>query len=195
MSGKQAKILSEEHVLDLLVFADSTRHSKRNRVIVLLSVKAGLRAAEIAQLTWDMVLDPSGDISASVELRDHAAKNGSGRTIPFHPDLREALRVWRQERSQSGPVVRSERGGPMTPVSIVNWFAIAYETTWLERVLVAFWPTHLHHAGGTARSQGRRLIARRPVTGRPSINSDDTEVYRRRQRCAAKIGLDDMRRA
>jgi hypothetical protein len=29
----------------------------RNRVIVLLSVKAGLRAGEIAKLTWDMVLD------------------------------------------------------------------------------------------------------------------------------------------
>ena len=159
MSGKQAKILSEEHVLDLLVFADSTRHSKRNRVIVLLSVKAGLRAAEIAQLTWDMVLDPSGDISASVELRDHAAKNGSGRTIPFHPDLREALRVWRQEGSRSGPVVRSERGGPMTPVSIVNWFAIAYEKLGLSgcsshsgrRTFITRAARLVHKAGGSLR--------------------------------------------
>ena len=159
MSGKQAKILSEEHVLDLLVFADSTRHSKRNRVIVLLSVKAGLRAAEIAQLTWDMVLDPSGDIGASVELRDHAAKNGSGRTIPFHPDLREALRVWRQESSRSGPVVRSERGGPMTPVSIVNWFAIAYEKLGLSgcsshsgrRTFITRAARLVHKAGGSLR--------------------------------------------
>ena len=34
-----------------------TRHPIRNRVIVLLSAKAGLRAGEIANLTWDMVVD------------------------------------------------------------------------------------------------------------------------------------------
>jgi integrase len=52
MSGKQAKILSEQQVEDLLFFAKTTRNPDRNRVIVLLSTKAGLRAAEIANLTW-----------------------------------------------------------------------------------------------------------------------------------------------
>jgi hypothetical protein len=42
-------------------------------VIILFSVKAGLRAAEIANLTWEMVLDPSGAIGTVLELRDHAA--------------------------------------------------------------------------------------------------------------------------
>jgi hypothetical protein len=51
MPGKQAKILSHQHVEDLLLFADTTRHPQRNRVIILLSLKAGLRAAEIANLT------------------------------------------------------------------------------------------------------------------------------------------------
>jgi hypothetical protein len=46
MLGKQAKILSPLDVDDLLLFADCTRHPIRNRVIVLLSAKAGLRAAE-----------------------------------------------------------------------------------------------------------------------------------------------------
>ena len=57
-------------------------------MIVLLAAKAGLRAGEIAKLTWDMVLDPTGDIGSVIELRDVAAKNGSGRLIPVHPDLR-----------------------------------------------------------------------------------------------------------
>ena len=61
MAGRQAKILSVGDVNDLLVFASCTRHSLRNRVIVLLAAKAGLRAGEIAKLTWDMVLDPTGD--------------------------------------------------------------------------------------------------------------------------------------
>jgi integrase len=61
MPGRQAKILSLNDVNDLLVFATCTRHPFRNRLIVLLAAKAGLRAGEIANLTWDMVLDPTGD--------------------------------------------------------------------------------------------------------------------------------------
>ena len=91
MPGKQAKILSVSDVNDLLVFASCTRHPIRNRVIVLLSAKAGLRAGEIANLTWDMVVDPGGQIGNVIELRDHAAKNGSGRLIPMHPELAGAL--------------------------------------------------------------------------------------------------------
>ena len=60
MAGKQAKILSLGDVNDLLVFASCTRHPFRNRLIILLAAKAGLRASEIANLTWEMVLDPTG---------------------------------------------------------------------------------------------------------------------------------------
>ena len=60
-----------------LVFAAQTRHPLRNQVLVLLSVKAGLRAAEIANLTWPMVIDPSGEIGNSsnsmTELQRRAA--------------------------------------------------------------------------------------------------------------------------
>ena len=64
MAGKQAKVLSLGDVNDLLVFASCTRHFLRNRVIVLLAAKAGLRAGEIANLTWDMVVDPAGDVGS-----------------------------------------------------------------------------------------------------------------------------------
>jgi integrase len=64
MPGKQAKILSLGDVNDLLVFASCTRHPVRNRVIVLLAAKAGLRAGEIANLTWEMVLGATGDVGS-----------------------------------------------------------------------------------------------------------------------------------
>lgn len=79
MAGKQAKILSDPNIDDLLLFAETTRRPLRNKVIVLLSDKAGWRAGEIAHLTWDMVTDPTGAIGISIELPDHAAKKGSGR--------------------------------------------------------------------------------------------------------------------
>src|ERR1700738_2577565 len=96
MPGRRAKILSAPDVGDLLIFASCTRHPLRNAVMVLLSAKAGLRAGEIANLTWDMVVDANGQISGLIELADNAAKKCSGRTIPIHPDLAAALVLWRQ---------------------------------------------------------------------------------------------------
>src|SRR5947209_1973432 len=96
MPGKQAKILSEDDLQDLLAYASATRNPIRNAVIVLLSAKAGLRAGEIANLTWDMVVDASGQISGLIELTDNAAKKCSGRSIPVHPDLIAALATWRR---------------------------------------------------------------------------------------------------
>ena len=91
MAGKQAKVLFEHHVQALLAYATGSRYPVRNRVIVLLSVKAGLRAGEIANLTWPMVVDPSGDIASHIELHDAAAKNRSGRRVPLHNDLRRSF--------------------------------------------------------------------------------------------------------
>src|ERR1039458_7398908 len=109
MIGKRAKILGQGHVEDLLFFARHTRHPIRNQVIVLLSLKAGLRAAEIANLSWDMVVDPTGEIATTLELRDHVAKNGSGRVIPVHTDLREALMQLRSTRSGANGAVIADR--------------------------------------------------------------------------------------
>ena len=59
----------------------------------------------------------------------------------------------------TGPVIRSERGGPMTPVSIVNWFAIAYRAVGLEgcsshsgrRTFITRAARLVHKAGGSLR--------------------------------------------
>jgi integrase len=127
MPGKRAKILSAADVNDLLVFASCTRHPLRNSVMVLLSAKAGLRAGEIANLTWDMVVDANGQISGLLELADNAAKKCSGRSIPIHPDLAAALGAWQQIAPISNYVIASERGGRMRPLSIVVWFNRAFK--------------------------------------------------------------------
>src|ERR1700733_1417454 len=55
----------------------------------LALTKAGLRAAEIANLTWEMVVEPIRNVN--IELRDHAAKMGSGRTVPINALLHEGF--------------------------------------------------------------------------------------------------------
>jgi len=79
-------------------------------VIVLLSTKAGLRACEIAQLDWSMVLDAQGAVANTITLHDRIAKKRGGRSIPMHSDLRQALRVLQREAEPIGPVIRSFRG-------------------------------------------------------------------------------------
>ena len=159
MAGKQAKILSKAQLSDLLLYASCTRHPDRNRLIVLLSAKAGLRAGEIAKLTWDMVLEPGGGVGSAIELRDHAAKKQSGRRIPLHPRLRQALATSRNMTGGTGPVIRSERGQAMRPISIVIWFARAYREIGLEgcsshsgrRTFITRAARLVHKAGGSLR--------------------------------------------
>lgn len=129
MAGKQAKILSEKEVARALKHLGSRRHRNRDRCILLLSVKAGLRAGEISKLTWSMVLDADHTIGQVVAVRDAIAKKRSGRSIPMHPDLKKALeRLHRSGKDvrPDDPVIQSERAAPMTAASMVNWFARLY---------------------------------------------------------------------
>jgi integrase/recombinase XerD len=75
MAGKQAKLLTDAQVARCLAAASHGRHGARNRVIVLLSVKAGLRAGEIAALTWSMLCDAKGRIGQIIELEWKPACN------------------------------------------------------------------------------------------------------------------------
>jgi integrase/recombinase XerD len=128
MAGKQAKVLTRQQVLAALHRVRRNRYPERDRVMLLLSSKAGLRAGEIAKLTWPMLLDANGRISGWIELQDSAAKKRSGRTIPLHPQLHRALIRLRRKTGAVGPVIRSERGhaGAMRAGSIVNWFRTLY---------------------------------------------------------------------
>jgi integrase len=186
MPGKQAKILSDQHIEDLLFFAGNTRQPDRNRVIVLLSMKAGLRAAEIANLTWDMVVGPTGQIGTAIELHDDAAKLGSGRTIPIHAQLGDALLSLRRKEPTSGPVIRSERGGQMTPLSIVVWFSRAYDALGLDgcsshsgrRTFITRAARAVHKAGGSLRDV-QLLAGHRSIQTTQRYIDGDSDAQRR----------------
>jgi integrase/recombinase XerD len=127
--GKQAKTLSKGQIDAMLAYLDTTRWPARNRLIFLLSVKAGLRAKEIAGLTWWMVNDSNRDIGKAMCLLDSASKGKSGRTIPINAELRDALLAYREEVKSlrdSHYVIRTERSLSTSAQAIVNMFARWY---------------------------------------------------------------------
>ena len=89
--GKQAKILNEHQLQALLSWLNTRKHADRNRLIVLLSYKAGVRAKEIASLEWSMVMKADGEISDHIHLTDEASKGKSGRIIALNKELKKQL--------------------------------------------------------------------------------------------------------
>jgi integrase/recombinase XerD len=121
--GKQAKVLSRGQVEAVLGYLAKTRRPERNRLIFLLSAKAGLRAKEIARLTWWMTNDAQGDIGRAICLQDTASKGKSGRVIPISEELRAALIEYRKTVPHAGHyVISTERALATSPQAIVNLF-------------------------------------------------------------------------
>lgn len=129
-----AKVLAPADVRRVCARARRGRNAARNHVIVLLSYKAGLRACEIAGLTWPMVLTAKGHVSAALIIANTIAKNGRGRALPMHPELRRAMEAHHRSvgKPNAGPVIQSLRGAHMKPRSIVNWFAALYDELGLQ---------------------------------------------------------------
>ncbi len=127
--GKQAKHLSKNQIQAVLGFLVTTRYPIRNRLIFLLSIKAGLRAREIALLTWSMVTDAEGEIGQTIILQDGASKGRSGRIIPLNAELRQAFIGWRKSIATipTSRVIRTERSKHTSPQAIVNMFGHWYE--------------------------------------------------------------------
>ena len=89
-------------------------------------MKAGLRAKEIAALTWDMLTDAEGNLGQAIHLRNEATKGLSGRVIPMNRKLRKALELLFQVRDASPYVITSERSEKTPAPVIVNLFAHWY---------------------------------------------------------------------
>ena len=88
---RQAKTHTKGQTEAVLGYLTSTQYSERDRAIFLISVRAGLRAKEIASLTWAMLTDAEGKIGDAIHLVDQASKGASGRVIPLNRELKAAL--------------------------------------------------------------------------------------------------------
>ncbi len=132
----KAKMLTQEEITVVLAHVETSRYPERDRVMVQLSTRAGLRAAEIAALSWEHVLTADGtDVAEFIDLpRDVTKGQKRARIIPIHDELRAALNdlrmAWSERVGAGRPVAFSERGR-YGPNGIAHWFKRAYEAAGL----------------------------------------------------------------
>jgi integrase len=191
MLGKQAKVFTARSLRHLVRVAARGRHAERDRLMIYLSVYGGLRACEVARLTWGMVLDPNGRIGTTIEVRHTIAKRGRGRRVPLHPRLRRALAEWRlrcpaEKLAPDAVIIPSLRGGPLRPNSIVNWFIATCRAAGLEgcsshsgrRTFITNAARRVHRAGASLRDV--QLLARhRSIETTQRYIDGDSDAQRR----------------
>jgi len=96
--GKQAKVLTDAQLKRALEYVSTeTRFPERNVAILNLSFRAGLRAKEIALLTWESVIDIEGVVGGKdqeLDVRNVTSKGKhGGRRIPMNSELKKSLEV------------------------------------------------------------------------------------------------------
>jgi integrase len=84
------------------------RHQHRDRTLILIMFRHGLRVSEAVDLRWDQVDFKAGSIHIN------RLKNGKPATHYLEGDELRALRRLRREYAKSPFIFVTERGGPLT---------------------------------------------------------------------------------
>ena len=133
--GKQSKTLNKSQIQMVSNHLRNGRNGLRNQTIFLLSVRSGLRAKEISQLSWKEVCNSDGEIDNQINLTDQTSKGKSGRVIPLHKNVRENLielleshRKYYAFNINTSFIVRTERSPFTTSQTIINMFQKWYRT-------------------------------------------------------------------
>jgi integrase/recombinase XerD len=121
---KQARALNDARLKQAVTAA----RNERERAMLLLSLKAGLRAVEIAGLEWGRI-----DAEARMLLLT-TTKGDKPRHVPMAKDLFDAITAYRATRTgKDGKTDRvfvnghHARGEALTPNSVAAWFRDFYK--------------------------------------------------------------------
>ena len=137
---KQAKVLTPEELKRLLKIVTFTRHKDRNRLIVLFSFLAGLRACELAQLRVKDVLSVQTDIveiKDTIYLQNWQTKGSQAQQVVVNEQLRREIGQYVDRYSYlledtGGKLFRSQKRKGFSSQTIQNLFKFLYREANIE---------------------------------------------------------------
>lgn len=124
-ANKRAKMLETYEVDQLREHIRRTSPMpERDDLFVLLSFRAGLRAAEISKIDISAMTDASGRIAGMITIYSNVAKKGRYREIPMHPQVADALARFRRRYPNAPFVAISplDETSRMSPNAVTLWF-------------------------------------------------------------------------
>jgi len=113
---KQAPVLTDAQVKKLLKMTSATRHSARNRLVIILSYFVGLRACEIASLKVGDVLDGEGNIKDTVLLTKDMTKGSKANSVYLSDFVQKEIKKYLESNAErlvtlKSPLIYSQRTG------------------------------------------------------------------------------------
>jgi integrase/recombinase XerD len=132
-SMKQARVITPTELKRLLRLVSTTKHAKRNRLMVMLSYMAGLRACEIATLKVSDVINFVGDdweVKSEVLLSSEQTKGAKAQTIIINSALQKEIsdyfKAHRNKLQRDGYLLVSQKRGGFSSQTIQNLFRELY---------------------------------------------------------------------
>ena len=103
----------------------------RDKAILILLERTGYRSNEVASLKTEDVFDfSSNTLKPRIQVkREHMKKQQGRRSIPLHPELRQALTLWLAKLQQSGFL---RAGAPLwlSRKHVAKLMGLCRETIW-----------------------------------------------------------------
>jgi len=118
---KRANVLDEAAINEVLGYIDDhSAQPLRDRLMLILTCRLGLRAQEVAKVYVEDILDARGRLKDSLFVSKRGAKYGKERTLPMRDDVKVALQAYLNEYKQitSGPLFFNQYGEPLESTAV-----------------------------------------------------------------------------
>lgn len=168
MAIKRAKTLDDGQLDNLLSYIDANSVlPERDRLIVLLSFKAGLRVAEIVKIDLSAMTDANGRIAKTLHIFSNVGKKLRERDVPINPLLHKAITAFRKRFPGATYVAISSQpfrylltAGPEKNKNVVKREGPELYKRMTVTALTNYYWRLLHDAGfeGTSSHSGRRTF-------------------------------------
>lgn len=89
--SKQARTLNSNEIRKVLDYVATRKHSERNRAMLLIMYRTGIRVGECSSLRFKDVVDEEGNVRNEICLRAEQCKGNVARTVFISEKLKKEL--------------------------------------------------------------------------------------------------------